>query len=468
MSAASAAVLFIKTGSRWFAVTFGQGRHLLKSDSYEIDFGLKATLNTVDEKKLRSLDSRTFEELTVHTRRQLSRSSSLDAFSVDPFRDLLGAVTGEPTDTSLAKRLTGRDALALTGAVVFSELATKCRALLKAYESTQYQARFSWVDNIRLVRDGTLMTSLDEKLLQAINSQDLHKIYLAPPEIISWDEVAGFRYPGEHVSDGEPHPDLELEKCLAVLAEQEGVSPGQLELSLADLKRHKIRAVFEDASFELEKWSLYNCLVAELNDADALYVLSTGQWFRIEKSFAAQALKEASALVKELQSLPTSTPDEDEGEYNERAASTSKKLVLLDRKLIKSEGAQTAIEACDLFSADGQFIHVKRKVRSATLSHLFSQGVIAAETFLRDENFRKELKTQVASQSKALAALLEDPVKKPDATRYEIVFAVITGAPKSAWPQALPFFSQLNLVRSARSLRMFGFRVALCRIGEEP
>ncbi|MCY1074741.1 TIGR04141 family sporadically distributed protein [Archangium lansingense] len=465
-SAAAAAVLFVKADSRWFAVTFGQGRHLLTSDSYEIDFGLRVTLNTVDEKKLRSLDSRTFDELTVHTRRQVSRSSALDAFSVDIAQDLLGAVTGEPSDSTLAKRLAGRDALALTGPITFLELATRCRALLTAYKGTQYQQKFPWVDNIRLVRDSKVLEALNDELLRALNAGDLQKIHLAPPEVIPWDDVAGFRYPGERDGSGEPHPDLDLTECLAVLAAREGLEVEDLDLSLDDLKRIKIRAVFEEHSSEVEKWTLYNCLVAELRSADALHVLSAGQWFRIEKNFATQTLQEAAALVKEFKGLPSATPHEDEGTYNEKAARTSSGLVLLDRKLIKSKGAQTAIEACDLFSSSGQFIHVKRKVRSSTLSHLFAQGTVATETFLRDEHFRKDLKELVEKQNPGAAKLLGNPAQKPDPTRYEIVFAVITDAPKEDWPQALPFFSQLNLVRNARRLSMFGFRVSLCRIGE--
>ncbi|OJH40506.1 TIGR04141 family sporadically distributed protein [Cystobacter ferrugineus] len=465
-SAAAAAVLFIKADSRLFAVTFGQGRHLIKSDCYEIDFGLKVTLNTVDEKKLRSLDSRTFDELTVHTRRQVSRSSALDAFSVDVAQDLLGAVMGEPEDSSIAKRLAGRDALALTGPLNFSELATRCRVLLKAYKGSQYQQKFPWVDNIRLVRDLKVLETLNNELLRALNAADLQKIHLAPPEVIPWDDVAGFRYPGERHGSSEPHPDLDLAECLEALAAHKGTKVEALELSMEDLKRGKIRAVFEESSSEVEKWSLYNCLVAELRTMDALHVLSAGQWFKVEKNFAAQTLQEASALVTELKSLPSAKPHENEETYNERAARTASGLALLDKVLLRSQGAQTSIEACDLFSSSGQFIHVKRKVRSSTLSHLFAQGAVSAETFLRDEHFRTALKGRLEAKNSGIAKTLGNPAEKPEPNKYEIVFAVITNTPKEDWPGSLPFFSQLNLVRHARRLSMFGFRVSLCRIDE--
>ncbi|ADO67868.1 TIGR04141 family sporadically distributed protein [Stigmatella aurantiaca] len=456
------AVLFLKADSRLFALTFGQGRHLLKADAHEVDFGLKATLNMVDAAKLRSLDVRTFEDLPVHTRRQVSRNSSLDAFTVDVVRDLLGAVTGEPPDETFAKRLTGRDALTLTGQVVFSELVNTCKTLLKAYKKDTYKEHFAWVDNIRLVKDGILRNELNTELLKTLNARDFHKIHLAPPEVIDWTQ-AGFRYPGEREGVSEPHNDLDIEECIEALAKREGVPASSLKLTVDDLKKDKIRIVYEDSSFEPDQWSLYNCLVAELSNRDSLHILSAGQWFKVEKTFAARTLEDAKGFVKELKGFPSARPDETEGHYNEKVAQGSKTLALLDKELLKSKGARTTIEPCDLFSHSGQFIHIKRKLRSSALSHLFAQGAVAAETFLQDDSFRKKLKAVIAKKSPSLAPLLDNPIPG----NYEIVFAIIT-ASKREWPEALPFFSQLNFVRNAKRLSGYGFKVSLCRIEEKP
>jgi len=95
-------VLILEVGGRAFAATFGQaGRYYLKPDSWEPDFGLKVTLNAVNADQLRSVDLRTIEELTLSTRRQVSRASPLETFGLDVSRDLLRAVTGEPKDPVL-------------------------------------------------------------------------------------------------------------------------------------------------------------------------------------------------------------------------------------------------------------------------------------------------------------------------------------------------------------------------------
>jgi uncharacterized protein (TIGR04141 family) len=463
MSATASAVLFITSGSRLFAATFGQGRHQLHHEAFELDFGLKVTLNSVDADKLRSLDVRTIEEVTVHTRRQVSRSSALDAFNVDIQRDLLGSVTGEPSDASLAKRLTGRDSLSLTAALKFPELADKCATLLAQYESAWYKERFSWVDNIRLVRDSKTLGALNDKLVQAINDRDTGKIHLAPPEVIEWEGVS-FLYPGESHGASEAHPDLDLNACLAALATREGVEPGTFTLSLDTLRREKIRTVHDDEVVRAGQWSLYSCLVVEMPEEEALYILSAGQWFKIEKTFAAQTLEETRRLVRQVDHLPLADSQDDEGVYNQKAAGSFEHLALLDKKNKKAKGARTAIEPCDLFSGSGQFIHVKRKLRSAALSHLFAQGAVAAETFLRDEKFRKEVKKVLEAQNPELAKRIGNPKDRPDPSQYEVVFAIITPPTKEKWPQALPFFSQLNLVRTASRLSLLGFRVALHRI----
>jgi uncharacterized protein (TIGR04141 family) len=73
-------------------------------------------------------------------------------------------------------------------------------------------------------------------------------------------------------------------------------------------------------------------------------------------------------------------------------AASGNGLTLLDRRLIRIDG-QSAIEACDLFSSEGHFIHVKhRKGGSSPLSHLFGQALVSAECLVREPEFRTKLR----------------------------------------------------------------------------
>src|SRR5690242_9096017 len=52
----AAAIVFVTTNKRTFALTFGHMRHHLRDEAYEYDFGLRTTLNAVDPKEIRNTD----------------------------------------------------------------------------------------------------------------------------------------------------------------------------------------------------------------------------------------------------------------------------------------------------------------------------------------------------------------------------------------------------------------------------
>jgi uncharacterized protein (TIGR04141 family) len=87
------AVLIVQYQDRFFALTFGYGRKLLEPRFLVRDFGLRVTLNKVDPAKLRSVDSKIYDEMVVSTRRQTSQKTRVEAFELDVSRALLRGVT---------------------------------------------------------------------------------------------------------------------------------------------------------------------------------------------------------------------------------------------------------------------------------------------------------------------------------------------------------------------------------------
>ena len=53
------------------------------------------------------------------------------------------------------------------------------------------------------------------------------------------------------------------------------------------------------------------------------------------------------------------------------------------------------------------------------------------------------------------------PTEQPDASSYEVGFAVVSRIPGSL---ELPFFSKVNLRNSARTLKGLGYRITLTKI----
>lgn len=450
----ASAILFLESGRRLFAVTFGFGRVLLKPGTYETDFGLRVALNTVDPERLRSVDLQRVEELTIHTTRQTSRISPLETFGLDVSRDLLRGVTGQPRDEGFALRVTGSDSLVLDTRIEFSGLARKCANALKAYGERRYKDRFGWIDNLAAVRDPSLVGWLDEELLNALKRRQTGQMHLAAPEQLRWETVQGFYYPKER-QDQQAHPDLEIDDFLNSVDDLDAVS-------LENLKDWRIRVLISDQDEVYNRWSVYESLVFEARHGGSVYVLSGGLWFQVAKSLADEVRDFITRLPQPNLGLPPCGAGESEEDYNERVARVAS-FALMDQELVTVGGASGSIEVCDLFSRGRQFIHVKKKTRSATLSHLFAQGIVSGDLFFRDEGFRREARRILTVKRRGWATLI--PTERPRPSRYEVVFAVIARI-RTTWPHALPFFSQLHLMQASRQLQGIGYQVGTCHIDE--
>jgi uncharacterized protein (TIGR04141 family) len=110
-------------------------------------------------------------------------------------------------------------------------------------------------------------------------------------------------------------------------------------------------------------------------------------------------------------------------------------------------------------SSTRQLVHVKKRSSSATLSHLFSQGSVSADVFLRDSVARRQVRAKLTALGKAAYVALI-PTARPTPAQYEVIYAVIT-KDSTAWPPPLPFFSAVNLMHHANRIQNLGFRVSL-------
>ncbi len=458
LNKSASGVLLLQVGGRGFAVTFGPaGRYCLKPDSWEPDFGLRATLNAVDADQLRSVDIRTIEELTLSTRRQVSRASSLDTFGLDVSRDLLRAVTGEPKDSALAARVTGADALALSVRMNLPGLKEKCEQFLKLFKSDAYKERFGWIDDLKALKPGKEVDAVDQQLVETLRKSDTAKTHLAPDELISWDEAAEFYYSNDPSQT--PHLDLAVEDYLASLED-----PSSLSLSTLK-KSHRISVRRSDQEEAYSRWWVYNCLVFETFVEGNLYVLSGGQWFKVAATLADQINSDLAKWVTPTLSLPAANVKEGEDAYIKRAVIGRADLGMLHTNLAYSLERRSKIEVCDIFTKERQFVHVKQKTKSATLSHLFAQGFVSLQGFLYDAKFRSETRSKLESLDPQLAALI--PVDKAaDTQEFEVVYAIMTN-PTSNLPAELPFFSRLNLMKVGEQIRRAGCRVSVLRIDQK-
>lgn len=451
-NASTSAALLVEADERLFALTFGHGRHLLEAEAIEQDFGLKVVLNTVEPTQLKSVDARTIDELTVHTRRDVSRDSSFSAFGLDPTRDLLRAVTGTPQDDTLARRLTGSDALALNTRTQVPELRELCSRLLAAYRRTDYQEHFDFIDFLRPERNAARVRELEDGLIAGLRSRAIDDVHLAAPEVVDWLDIDGFRFSTQS-DDHDLDPDPRISSYLSSV---------QGEVSIEMLKQDRLVAVRSSDGQPMPGWPLLRCLVYEVQSGDHLYVLSAGEWYRVSMSFKDRVDEDVARIPDMALTLPDADAGTDEDSYNLKAAAAIGALCL-DKKLVY-DGGPDKMEICDLLTSEGGLIHVKHRGSSSTLSHLFAQGVNSAERLLQDPEFRAQARAVAAREDPDFAEVLPQHRPPPDA--HEVGFVVITRSQRPT-RLTLPFFSRVSLRAAARRLDTLGFSVSVAAVREQ-
>jgi len=453
LSASRSAVLVANHGGRSFAFVFGHGRSLLKATAWERGFGLKVTLNRVDPDALRSIDSKTYEDLVVSTRKQTSKTSSLGSFDLDVGRALVRGVAGNAASNQVFSRFAGSDALRVTTALSFADLPQLLTEIQAAYSATNYRTNFAWIDNIREA-DPTKVPALDRKLVQALQAGG-DSAYLAPAEVIDWEEIEAFNYTNGRQADATE--DLSLGTYLDIVTRR------NLAISVDSLNSHEVRVRYvNDVEFR-KAWSIYDCLVWETQYQSKRYTLFDGRWFQVSRDYAAKVDNFVSRISAPSSPIafPNANPNESEGDYNDRVAGGNAALfAMLDRQTFRPSGAATPIEFCDLMTNGRKIIHVKKRSSSATLSHLFSQGSVSADLFLNDSPLRTSVRRKLGQLGKPSHAALITQAR-PTAGDYQIVYAVIASPTRGTFPPRLPFFSAVNLMHHGSRIEGLGFQLAL-------
>lgn len=459
-SASNSALLLLRTSDRIFALTFGYGRSLLDLSKIEYQFGLRVALNRIDPSQLRSLDTKTFQDMVVSTSTQVSQATELPTFGVDISTDILRGVTGKPRDTTVTSQMSGADALVMNVKLLARELPGLCADLLDAFGEQHYKTDFGWIDQLSLVRRPQLIAQLNDQLVQELVSGQTAATHMAMPEVISWEDIDSFTIDG---APGQEYDDLDLNAYLADL----GAARSRITLSRLESRRVGVRY---GRTGDVDRlWSLHKCLVSEQRVDGLLHVLIEGRWFEVADSLVTEVDQFTAALPPATAALIPAKAGEHEAVYNERLAKSSPgHLLKLDAQIKRPGGAASGIELCDVLSDRGELIHVKRKSRSATLSHLFSQGSVSATTFLRDGTYRDQIRAHIeetlpANEQSRWLSLVPPSGSTVSQGRYTVTYAVVANStkPGADW---LPFFSKLNLMQHGRLLGGMGFGVALDRI----
>lgn len=446
-SSSVGAVFIVKLLGNIFILSFGTGFHLLKDDAIERDFGLKVTLNSVDPDKLRSLDKASYDHNPLNSRTQSTIDVDIFNLHLDSETEMLYAITGTSLIPEFGLNVTGRDALTVAVETTLDTLPKILEISLSQYKK-KLPSKFSWVENINRVRDLDEIEILDMELDSCLSNNNYNGIWLGEPEIIDWENQIGYSFgTGQRVPR---HPVLSLNDYIDHIDRD--------ELTVERMKLDTIYVNNNDYQ-PTKQWSVYRCIYTEIVYSGNTYILRNGTWYRVNTMFTESIDK----YLMDINIYPNELPEyshEREEDYNVFVCDSDSSFCLMDKRNIKIGGAYDKIEHCDLIRNGNEFIHVKFYRSSGTLSHLFSQGLVAAEAFIKDAWYREQLNPKLPISIK-----LDDPTKRPTPSNYNIVYAIATN---KNIPNELPFFSKVTLKNALIMLRALDYKVSLAQIKIEP
>jgi uncharacterized protein (TIGR04141 family) len=444
------AVLIYRYQGSIFLLTFGHGFHLIKSHAVVRDFGLRVTLNSVEPGKLRSLDKASYDHNPLNSRTQSTKDVDIFDLEMDSETEMLYAITGVSKEPLFGSHVTGRDALTVIVATDASGIEKILSAALSRFHA-KLPSEFEWVDNITAIRDIPLAEKLDKELDTLLAAGAVTALWLGEPEVVDWESQVGYSF--DNYADTPRHVVLDLDKLKSYLAEKgQSFTVDVLKSQLVHINDSEYRSV--------KSWPAYRCLYAEIALGGEQYILRNATWYRIKKSFVDDV---DQYLKLSLPSCALTFPlytQKNEGEYNKHVASLDASYHLMDKKNIPIGGPYDKVEFCDLIKDGTTLIHVKHYRSSSTLSHLFAQGHVASEAFVRDVDFRIRLNQKLPKPYK-----LANPKSRPDPSKYKVVYAIATS---KSIPRELPFFSKVTLKNAVKSLRALDYAVELAAISIDP
>lgn len=442
------AVLLLRTKHAVFAICFGQGRHLIAKEHLTLDFGLKVVLNSVDSAEIRSVDKASNGKKPLNSRNQGIDSCNILELLFDPEEDIATSITGRSKGSLFGGNIiSGRDAFSIQTDTKLTDIHVLLVEVYKQYQSKAYKADFSFIDDIRRIRNSQQISELDNEIAFRLdNNLDMENCWLATPSIIDWELVSGFAFSGDQRAAS--HSTLALSKLLEHMRDKNPAIT-------ADRLRSQNIITLDSNFHRIQSWKAYECLYAEVKLGSGHYLLRNGSWFQIENSFVERVNHSISLIPRYEIDLPDYQHD-DENHYNESLAEVLGDSFSMDAKNIMHGGGHSKIEFCDVIIHETDLMHMKRGTNSNSLSHLFAQGVVSAESFRADESFRRKLLMRLPK-----AANQSIYSERPRDEQFRIVYAIVSG--KNGELQ-LPFFSRVTLKNAAKKLESMGFRLALSKI----
>ena len=475
----------VKRGKRDYAflLAFGMGYHDINESNLNKNFGMIVAKNAVDPQKISSVDAVSLVN-QMKSRIQPAESESLGFIGLDYDSTQLKNLVGVPEKKyeNTMSHISGTKSLRVTNRFTADKLDCLLESIIDIYESDGSKGKFPELENIVLIEDENLVATLDKNLIDKTGflSKD---VLLNWPDIVDSDKDYTYQFVFEKKKSDEWEKASKNFLSFFLKAEQLSMDASFLE---------KVKVVQIDHSEEnlRKSLNLKNCLFYCCDLSGEKYGLHDGSWYCFNKNFEKnldvfleQFIVDKPPYLSDFNHQ--AEPDTDkrsiklekkwwvEDSYNRSQENIASKVFLLDKN--NAQEKKSKLELCDLLhfeDASVKLIHNKLDTTSATLSHLFNQGAIAAES-LGYVGFKSQLKNKLNEilgnfSRKKLTKKETDLIDKG---RFEVLYCIITSKvnysdSKKKKINYLPLFSKIALRNAIRRLNGINIRANVCFIKE--
>ncbi len=461
-------VLLIAVDGIAYAVSYGCGHALIPDDLKDQRFGLRFLIRQLKPDQVQDLVRRQPGTRGRTESTLVPAGAPVWTLGVTENADIVGRIGGIAKDLQVTFAADGRKVRVKGGAGLHMRWGVMPDALVSDIREVERICReevpddaLAFIDYVQPVasgKAGDLDAALDDRLGDEANAA-AHVVPVVPMGALEeFPHARSFTFRISGASTG-PFPWLEARHFLTRTRVQRAGK------RVAALRDGRVWMNGDDDGSELlhgaaaVKW-----LEASLSRDGHSYFMMDGTWYEIGDQYAQGARHEIARLFPPVTSvdLPAwSIPvGRDEGDYNRYVQTVRPGYTCLDRyQRVRSPLApRSSLEICDVFGPNGELIHVKRASGSAPLSHLFSQGLVSAQTLLYGPaEVRRRFAEGLAERGNGRSLPLDYTPKK-------VIYAILLENGKTLTPATLFPFSQVTLAYAARVLHSYGIDVEVIGI----
>lgn len=413
-------LILIEKNNRIFAATFGsRGSAWLNKKAFESDFGIIVAMNLCGNSDVRQAKSAIQAYTTQVIDRQQSRPSDTFEFGMSEVELLRFISAHLKEDRNIT--LQGKDCLTVKiigeDKISWEKLFKLIDSFDESYQSDDYKGLFPNYPNLSPVDDKTV-DKLNQALINKLKKKNLTKIHLAIPEFIS-DDRYSYAYRNMQKRENRIFSHVTIEDLYSEVFKSID------DITLKALSNKCIFAYShdEDKILDYLKWEIFNCLVAELKLGDDYFILSLGEWRKVDddfyqaiESFIENELRESNIEERfnNINIACTNAKQNRESKFNDAYCELNPNTIKFDTAKLRIGKAKKDKEFCDILEVhdDGvDIIQVKKYAGCSSINYLFSQTRFYCEFFLTDEVFLSEIRTFIDQQDRDCKNLALEYIK---------------------------------------------------------